>query len=728
MNPARACATALLATALAAAALPAGALSLGAPQLESHLGEPLRLRIPLRDDNPAQGRMEVQVGRLELPAMAERPQRGVVGGFVAELRQERNAAVSELLIRSREPVREPVLHLMLELRQGDSQWLRQIDVLLDPLPVPPREIPATAAGPAVVAARPLPPGTGSDSAPTPQRGAPPSSASPAETKDAAANTAGDTAADTAGQRPAAAQPRLTLRRRPAPTTPPRVAQGDPWEVRRGDTLSGIAQRVPRPAGVSYARFMEALRLANPGAFETPGDVRTLRVGAQLRAPDATTLDRAASTLATAAQRPPSRAATLPASGGIDPRTQALFLRPGLFALQTRFVSWEQAQQAAQAGLRAVQQGEPARFTADWTLSEPTAADRPNAPPASTAQAPAAAEAEAESQLRAARPQPAADDWEAGGEVEIADGALATGFRPEPASPRPANPATRAAPTAAGSDTPAELRQAAQDRPGAGTSEVQAEAPGASGPEEDWATEDLAAQDLAGEDFAAEDYAAERWAEDGGVAAGGAAASTQGTASTQAGAPAQGPAPAGQPPQTREGPARASRDGVYAWLGALLLLLAVGTWLYSSNPQWQQRLRALWTRPQPAPAPRGPAATAPASTAAVTAESASDTQPTFVAPHAATAQAAAGAVADTTAATAAPGTPAATGDAAERDSGLSDADLEQLRWIREQLRREELDEDTRRQLRVAEAMTQRGRSSGAQAVLEPLQLGRRPGRR
>ncbi len=316
MNRARACATALLATALAAAALPAGALSLGAPQLESHLGEPLRLRIPLRDDNPAQGRMEVQVGRLELPAMAERPQRGVVGGFVAELRQERNAAVSELLIRSREPVREPVLHLMLELRQGDSQWLRQIDVLLDPLPVPPREIPATAAGPAVVAARPLPPGTQSDSAPNPRRVAPPSSASPAQTQDAAANTAGDTAADTAGQRPAAAQPRLTLRRRPAPTTPPRVAQGDPWEVRRGDTLSGIAQRVPRPAGVSYARFMEALRLANPGAFETPGDVRTLRVGAQLRAPDATTLDRAASTLAAAAQRPPSRAATLPASGGI----------------------------------------------------------------------------------------------------------------------------------------------------------------------------------------------------------------------------------------------------------------------------------------------------------------------------------------------------------------------------------------------------------------------------
>ena len=376
----------------------------------------------------------------------------------------------------------------------------------------------------------------------------------------------------------------------------------------------------------------------------------------------------------------------------------------------------------------MQQGEPARFTADWTLSEPAAADRPNAPPASTAQAPAAAEAEAESQLRAARPQPAAGDWEAGGEVEIADGALATGFRPEPASPQATNPATHAAPMAAGSDTPAELRQAAQDRPGAGTSEVPAEAPGAGGPEEDWATEDLAAQDLASEDFAAEDYAAERWAEDDGVAAGGAAASTQGRASTQAGAPAQGPAPASQPPQTREGPARASRDGVYAWLGALLLLLAVGTWLYSSNPQWQQRLRALWTRPQPAPAPRSPAATAPASTAAVTAESASDTQPTFVAPHAATAQAAAGAVADTTAATAAPGTPAATGDAAERDSGLSDADREQLRWIREQLRREELDEDTRRQLRVAEAMTQRGRSSGAQAVLEPLQLGRLPGRR
>jgi pilus assembly protein FimV len=61
------------------------------------------------------------------------------------------------------------------------------------------------------------------------------------------------------------------------------AEPKAYEVRRGDTLFGIARQV-RPEGVTVHQMVLALYRANPDAFAA-GNINQLRVGATLQVPD-----------------------------------------------------------------------------------------------------------------------------------------------------------------------------------------------------------------------------------------------------------------------------------------------------------------------------------------------------------------------------------------------------------------------------------------------------------
>lgn len=137
-------------------------------------------------------------------------------------------------IASREPMREPALELVLDVRSSGSRLVRRYALLLDPssLFVPP-----------VVAAP----------APTPAAPAP-APAAPART------------------------PPIAVER----AAPPVVAAYGP--VQRGETLSQIAQRL-KPEGVSTPQMTVALFEANPHAF-LGGNMNRLRWGTTLYMPTA----------------------------------------------------------------------------------------------------------------------------------------------------------------------------------------------------------------------------------------------------------------------------------------------------------------------------------------------------------------------------------------------------------------------------------------------------------
>ncbi len=82
----------------------------------------------------------------------------------------------------------------------------------------------------------------------------------------------------------------------------------------------------------------------------------------------------------AAERPRDKQAA-----GIQPGTEAIFLKPGMFALQTEFNSYRAQREQEVAGVARVQQGEPERFQADWILSVEALPAQPGEHAAGTAE-------------------------------------------------------------------------------------------------------------------------------------------------------------------------------------------------------------------------------------------------------------------------------------------------------------------------------------------------------
>ena len=201
-------------------------LGLGEITLQSSLNEPLSAEIRLRGTDDL-GPEQILV-RLAPSADFERS--GIERLYsLTEMRFEVETSPSGegvVRVRTEQPVREPYLDFLLEVRWPNGRVLREYTVLLD-LPTY-----TTAPPPAVQA---------------------PSTRAPAR-----------------------------------PSVTPRSDGGGAWsggssyDVRSGDTLWAIAKRT-RPEGASVRQMLESLHRDNPEAFVN-GDINRLRAGAVLRIP------------------------------------------------------------------------------------------------------------------------------------------------------------------------------------------------------------------------------------------------------------------------------------------------------------------------------------------------------------------------------------------------------------------------------------------------------------
>lgn len=229
------------------------ALGVGNINLRSALNQPLDAEIEL-----------LQVRDLSsneiLPALASPDDFGRAGidraffltdlQFTPEVRPDGRAVIR---VTSTQPVREPFLNFLLDVRWPSGRVLREFTVLLDPPLYQPGPVTAISA-PSVPAAtgvsRPMP-----SAAPV----APPSRAPSATTS------------------------------APSPASRPAAAAGGQLRTSPSDTLWEIAQR-NRPSGASVHQTMLAIQELNPGAFIN-GNINQMRANQTLTLPDASQATR-----------------------------------------------------------------------------------------------------------------------------------------------------------------------------------------------------------------------------------------------------------------------------------------------------------------------------------------------------------------------------------------------------------------------------------------------------
>lgn len=258
----------------------AQAAGLGRLTVQSFLGQPLRAEIEVVSLLPgeesslearlASGNAFAQAGIEFSPALTG-------ARFVIEKRDGRTV----LRVTTRQPVNEPFLDILVELRWATGLLVREYTVLLDPpdykaqQPTPAAVIPAA------------PPALAAPAATAPAATAPvvaiPAPAPAAEAPSAPSAPAAAPAADAPVTE--AAKPAERLEERPLAATPaatePMTAQT--YEVKRGDTLGAIARRY-RPEGVTFNQMLIALQRANEDAF-IRNNVNLVRAGRILNIPE-----------------------------------------------------------------------------------------------------------------------------------------------------------------------------------------------------------------------------------------------------------------------------------------------------------------------------------------------------------------------------------------------------------------------------------------------------------
>ncbi len=230
-----------LAMGLAFATPAAYSAGLGRITVQSALGQPLRAEVEVT----AVSREEAASLAVRLASMSAFRQANLdFNAALTGLRlalERRGDGGFVVRIASPKPVNEPYLDLLIELTSSTGRVLREYTVLLDP--------PALRATQEVVA-----PAAGRPAAPAPAAAAP------------------------------APAPAVSAAPRAAPSRPSAVAAtGSSYEVKRGDTLSGIAERT-RPAAASLDQMLVALFRANPDAFIAE-NMNNLRAGSVLKIPE-----------------------------------------------------------------------------------------------------------------------------------------------------------------------------------------------------------------------------------------------------------------------------------------------------------------------------------------------------------------------------------------------------------------------------------------------------------
>ncbi len=258
---------ALTGAALAAMCLVASnawALGLGRLAVKSALGENLRAEIDVTSLTPEEAsNLDIRIAPPESYRAAGVDYNAVLPGTRAVLQRYADGR-PYLSVTSDRAVQEPFVDVILEITWSSGRLVREYTLLLDP--------PVTR-----TATSPIPPPAPEPVASpifTPAPVAPPPPPAPRVTERRAAPVPRATT-------PAESPPAEPRRPAPAPRAAIDPAAGD-YTVRRGDSLSGIASRVPRQ-GVSLDQMLAALYQANPDAFIN-SNINRLKAGVVLSLP------------------------------------------------------------------------------------------------------------------------------------------------------------------------------------------------------------------------------------------------------------------------------------------------------------------------------------------------------------------------------------------------------------------------------------------------------------
>jgi len=240
------------------------ALSIAEPELQSSLGQRLDVRVPL-DGADLSGDLRV---RLLPPSEYERMELLApdLYGLQLSAEVETEAGLYWVHLRSRTPVREPLLLLLIEVSSGPVRVIRELPLLLD---TPVFNAPSDTALARVAPRRPTPP--------------PPPFATSANSRDIAG----------AGEQPPL--PVARTRSAPARKSPPTAVAPDGAHavygpVRPGDTLWDIATRLRKTPDTKVGSAIAAIVAANPELAAHDGNL--LRIGTYLRIPAVEGLDLA----------------------------------------------------------------------------------------------------------------------------------------------------------------------------------------------------------------------------------------------------------------------------------------------------------------------------------------------------------------------------------------------------------------------------------------------------
>jgi pilus assembly protein FimV len=241
---------------VAALSLPllAQAAGLGRLSVQSTLGQPLRAEIEVVALLPGEeSSLEAHLASGNAFAQAGIEFNPVLVGM--RFAFEKGDGRTVLRVTTRQPVNEPFLDVLVELRWATGLLVREYTVLLDPPDYrAPKPMAVAPAVPATTAAAPI---------------APAASAAPAP----------------AAPMAEAAKPEPRIEEQPIAAAPaPAEAKGaQSYEVKKGDTLGAIARQY-RPEGVTFNQMLIALQRANEDAF-IRNNVNLVRAGRILNIPD-----------------------------------------------------------------------------------------------------------------------------------------------------------------------------------------------------------------------------------------------------------------------------------------------------------------------------------------------------------------------------------------------------------------------------------------------------------
>lgn len=228
----------LIAVAIASMPLVAGAAGLGQIRVLSGLGQPLQAEIQIQADAEELASLQARLASPDSFARANLAYSAAAASIQVSV--DRVAGKPLLRLSSTRPVNDPFVELLVELDSSSGKVSRGYTFLLDPVDFAPD-----------------PSSTGVVQAPA---------AAPART-------------------PVATGKPLAPLATSAPAAP--AAQTE-YQVRRGDTLTGIAAAHSRP-DISLEQMVVALHRANPQAFDG-GNMNRLRAGAVLAMPDEAVFD------------------------------------------------------------------------------------------------------------------------------------------------------------------------------------------------------------------------------------------------------------------------------------------------------------------------------------------------------------------------------------------------------------------------------------------------------